>query len=62
VIRTLREWGVRLDVALFLGVRDKGPVLVAFGGDIFFDDSEHFIGSARDHVTAGHVPHGIANP
>jgi 5'-nucleotidase len=62
VIRTLREWNVRLDEALFLGGRAKGPFLDAFGADIFYDDSEHNIASARDHVAAGHVPHGIANP
>ena len=62
VIRTLREWGIRLDEALFLGGRAKGPFLEAFGADIFFDDSEHNIASARDHVAAGHVPHGVANP
>ncbi|MFT3757162.1 MAG: 5'-nucleotidase [Pseudoxanthomonas sp.] len=61
VIRTLREWGVRLDEALFLGGRHKGPFLEAFGADIFFDDSQHNIDSARQHVTAGHVPHGVAN-
>ena len=61
VIRTLREWGVRLDEALFLGGRHKGPFLEAFGADIFFDDSQHNIDSARRHVTAGHVPHGVAN-
>lgn len=61
VIRTLREWGIRLDEALFLGGRSKGPFLEAFGADIFFDDSEHNIASARDHVAAGHVPHGVAN-
>ena len=61
VILTLREWGVRLDEALFLGGRPKGPFLDAFGADIFFDDSEHNIVSARDHVAAGHVPHGVAN-
>ena len=62
VIRTLREWGVRLDEALFLGGRHKGPFLEAFGADIFFDDSQHNIDSARLHVATGHVPHGIANP
>lgn len=62
VIRTLRDWGIRLDEALFLGGRAKGPFLEAFGADIFFDDSEHNIASARDHVAAGHVPHGVANP
>ena len=61
VIRTLREWGIRLDEALFLGGRSKGPFLQAFGADIFFDDSQHNIDSAREHVAAGHVPHGIAN-
>lgn len=61
VIRTLRDWGIRLDEALFLGGRTKGPFLEAFGADIFFDDSEHNIVSARDHVAAGHVPHGVAN-
>ena len=62
VIRTLREWGVRLDEALFLGGRAKGPFLEAFGADIFFDDSAHNIDSARQHVLAGHVPHGVSNP
>jgi 5'-nucleotidase len=61
VIRTLRDWDVRLDEALFLGGRPKGPFLDAFGADIFFDDSQHNIDSARDHVAAGHVPHGVAN-
>ena len=61
VIRTLRDWGVRLDEALFLGGRDKGPFLEAFGADIFFDDSLHNIDSARQHVVAGHVPHGVSN-
>lgn len=61
VILTLREWGVRLDEALFLGGRDKGPFLQAFGADIFFDDSRHNIENARHHVAAGHVPHGVSN-
>ncbi len=62
VIRTLRDWDIRLDEALFLGGRAKGPFLEAFGADIFFDDSQHNIESARGLVTAGHVPHGVANP
>ncbi len=62
VILTLREWGVRLDEALFLGGRDKGPFLEAFGADIFFDDSQHNIDNASRHVATGHVPHGVSNP
>ena len=62
VILTLRSWGVRLDEALFLGGRDKGPFLEAFGADIFFDDSHANVESARKHdVTSGHVPHGVRN-
>lgn len=56
VILTLRHWGVRLDEALFLGGRDKGPFLRAFGADIFFDDSHANVESARRHVATGHVP------
>ena len=56
VILTLREWDVRIDEALFLGGRDKGPFLDAFGADIFFDDSAHNVESARRHVATGHVP------
>ena len=61
VIRTLREWDVRLDEALFLGGRDKGPFLEAFGADIFFDDQQSHCESARQHVATGHVPSGVAN-
>ncbi|HEY4144453.1 5'-nucleotidase [Pinirhizobacter sp.] len=62
VILTLRRWGVRIDEALFLGGRDKGPFLEAFGADIFFDDSPANVESARRHVATGHVPHGVSNP
>jgi 5'-nucleotidase len=62
VILTLRRWGVRIDEALFLGGRDKGPFLDAFGADIFFDDSPANVESARRHVATGHVPHGVSNP
>jgi 5'-nucleotidase len=61
VILTLRAWGVRIDEALFLGGRDKGPFLEAFGADIFFDDSRINVESARRHVATGHVPHGVGN-
>jgi 5'-nucleotidase len=56
VILTLRHWKVRIDEALFLGGRPKGPFLEAFGADIFFDDSAHNVESARQHVATAHVP------
>ena len=62
VILTLRDWGVRLDEAIFLGGRPKGPFLEAFAADVFFDDSGANAESARRYVATGHVPHGVANP
>ncbi len=61
MILTLREWGVRIDEAMFLGGRDKGPFLKTFGADIFFDDSARNAESASSHVATGHVPHGVSN-
>jgi 5'-nucleotidase len=62
VVRTLREWGVRIDESLFLGGLDKGAFLHSFGADVFFDDQRRHCESASRHVAAGHVPHGVANP
>jgi 5'-nucleotidase len=61
VIRTLRDWGIRIDEALFLGGLDKTPFLRAFNADIFFDDQESHCDSARSSIATGHVPHGVAN-
>lgn len=61
VIRTLRSWAVRIDEALFLGGMNKGQFLKSFDADIFFDDQQGHCESAAEHVTAGHVPHGITN-
>ncbi len=61
VIRTLREWNIRIDESLFLGGLSKGEFLQAYGADVFFDDQKMHCESARDHVATGHVPHGIAN-
>ena len=61
VVRTLRDWNIRIDESLFLGGLRKGPFLAAFNGDIFFDDQETHCNDVRELVTTGHVPHGIAN-
>lgn len=61
VVRTLRAWDIRIDEALFLGGLEKGRFLKAFGADIFFDDQRGHVESAHPHVTAGHVPFGVAN-
>lgn len=61
VVLTLREWGIRIDEALFLGGLPKGEFLRIFGADIFFDDQQVHIESARRHVAAAHVPSGVVN-
>jgi 5'-nucleotidase len=61
VIRTLREWDIRLDESLFLGGLDKSAFLEAFAADVFFDDQPGHCERARDVVATGHVPHGISN-
>ncbi|MEM7099778.1 MAG: 5'-nucleotidase [Pseudomonadota bacterium] len=61
VIRTLREWDIRLDESLFLGGMDKTDFLTGFGADIFFDDQPLHCERAADVVATGHVPHGITN-
>lgn len=61
VVRTLREWDIRIDESLFLGGLSKGEFLKSFGADVFFDDQQVHCDSASEHVATGHVPHGVAN-
>jgi 5'-nucleotidase len=61
VIRTLRDWDIRIDEALFLGGMSKGQFLQAYQADVFFDDQQGHIDSAAEHVASGHVPHGVTN-
>jgi len=60
-VRTLMDWNITVDEAMFLGGLDKGEFLKAFEPDFFFDDQRGHVDSARQHVAAGHVPFGIAN-
>ncbi len=57
VIRTLREWNVRIDEAFFLGGVSKAEVLQAFGAHIFFDDQDVHLGPASLHVPVARVPY-----
>ena len=61
VVRTLRNWNVRIDESLFLGGLSKGDFLKSFGADVFFDDQQVHCSSASEFVAAGHVPHGVSN-
>jgi len=57
VIKTLREWGVYVDEAYFLGNLDKYKVLDAFGAHIFFDDQDVHLEKASEVVPSGRVPY-----
>lgn len=61
VVRTLRDWDIRIDESLFLGGLSKGDFLNSFGADVFFDDQQAHCTSASEYVATGHVPHGVAN-
>ena len=61
-IRTLMEWNVEIDEAMFLGGLAKGEFLREFEPDFFFDDQTGHIENAAAHVPSGHVAAGVSNP
>ena len=61
-IRTLMDWNIAVDEAMFLGGLPKGEFLREFEPDFFFDDQTGHVTSAAQHVPSGHVSSGIANP
>ena len=60
-IRTLMNWNIEVDEAMFLGGLAKGEFLREFEPDFFFDDQTGHVHSAAQHVPAGHVASGVSN-
>jgi 5'-nucleotidase len=60
-IRTLMNWNIEVDEAMFLGGLPKGEFLREFEPDFFFDDQTGHIESAAQHVPSGHVASGVRN-
>jgi 5'-nucleotidase len=60
-IRTLMEWDIEVDEAMFLGGLPKGEFLREFEPDFFFDDQTGHVDSASAHVPSGHVASGVSN-
>jgi 5'-nucleotidase len=60
-IRTLMDWHIEVDEAMFLGGLPKGEFLREFEPDFFFDDQTGHIENAAVHVPAGHVAAGVSN-
>jgi 5'-nucleotidase len=61
-VRTLMDWRIEVDEAMFLGGLPKGEFLREFEPDFFFDDQTGHIENAAPHVPAGHVAAGVSNP
>ncbi len=60
-VRTLMDWQIEIDEAMFLGGLAKGAFLREFEPDFFFDDQTGHIENAAEHVPAGHVASGVIN-
>lgn len=56
VIKTLREWRVRIDEAFYMGGVSKDKILKSFGAHIFFDDQDAHCEKASKVVTTAKVP------
>jgi len=60
-MRTLMDWNIEVDEAMFLGGLPKGAFLKEFAPDFFFDDQTGHVDAAALHVPAGHVVSGVRN-
>ncbi|MCV7563385.1 5'-nucleotidase [Micrococcus luteus] len=61
VVRTLQDWGVRVNDAFFLGGISKDLILRTLQPHIFFDDQVKHLESSADFVASVHIPFGVIN-
>ena len=60
-IRTLMQWNITVDEAMFLGGLEKAEFLREFAPDFFFDDQTRYCDAAAQVGPTGHVVGGVAN-
>ncbi len=60
-MNTLKQWGVMVNDAFFLGGIDKKSVLNVLKPHIFFDDQTGHLKSTSEVVPSVHIPFGITN-
>lgn len=60
-IHSMRDWGVRVNDAFFLGGIEKAKVLRVMRPHIFFDDQATHLDGAADDIAGVHIPYGVAN-
>ena len=61
VINTMREWGVTVNEAFFLGGIEKRKVLEVLNPHIFFDDQKIHLDPTTEILPSVHIPFGIRN-
>ena len=60
-INSIRQWGLRVNDAFFLGGVDKGPILEVLRPHIFFDDQRRNVDGAASSTPSVHIPFGELN-
>ncbi|MGC9808269.1 5'-nucleotidase [Schaalia odontolytica] len=60
-INSIRQWGLRVNDAFFLGGVDKGPILAVLEPHIFFDDQRRNIDTTSHLAPSVHIPFGELN-
>jgi 5'-nucleotidase len=60
-IHSMRDWGVNVNDAFFLGGIDKSKVLRVLRPHIFFDDQQSHLDGATEYIAGVHIPYGVAN-
>jgi 5'-nucleotidase len=61
VIHTLRDWGIEVDEAFFLGGIAKDKILDSWKPHIFFDDQLGHLDRTRHVAPSVHIPFGVVN-
>ena len=61
VVTTLKDWGVSVDEAFFLGGMEKSRVLTILKPHMFFDDQRSHLVAPNEDLPMVHIPFGIAN-
>ena len=60
VISSLKNWGINVDEAFFLGGIDKNRILTILKPHIFFDDQIKHLDHLNN-IPSVHIPFGVAN-
>lgn len=60
-VRTLKDWGVLMNDAFFLGGIEKGRILEVLRPHIFFDDQRGHLEGTSKFSPAVHIPYGQLN-